>query len=265
MSRGQDDPASARRTITIRSDGGTANHVNVDNISCFAVTDEEPTGLTVKIALILPLVVLVVISITVENSGNFLAFLVLLGVLTLISWAAAQSLDKERLEITTLSTTYASALSEVSGGDTGSHEVLDIEEDFLEAVPENITIENEGKTPFLWAYHRLHFVPDNIVSIREGEECPGFCKVFMGVALLFGLGALLALISGQFLEFVVLLVLTIGSFFLGSMYSKTGVEISLHGDETEFFHMAERDASRLVQMFSTRNRSGGTVEGHQTS
>lgn len=265
MSRGQDDPGSGRRTITIGTDGGTANHVNVDNISCFAVTDEEPTGLTVKIALIAPLVVLVVISFTVENSGNVLGFLVLLGVLTWMSWAAAHSLNKERLEIATLSTTYASALSEVSGGDTGSKEVLDIEEDFLDAVPENITIENEGATPFLRAYHRLHFVPDNIVSIREGEECPGFCKVFMGVALLFGLGALLALISVQLVEFVVLVVLTIGAFFLGSMYSKTGVEISLHGDETEFFHMAERDASRLVQMFSTREGSGGTVHGQQTN
>lgn len=253
---------SPQRTISFENEG-SANHINVDNISFFAVTDEEPTDVARKIALIAPLVVMTVVAIVIDTSGGFFGFLVLVGILTFMSWAAMASLDRERAEIATLSTTYASTLSGVSGGDTGSHDVLDIEDQFLTSVPEKITIENETKNPMLNSYYRIHFVPDNIVSIRSGEDCSSYCLLLMGLALISGLGALLSLLTIQLLNFLVLLVLGAASFFLGSYFAKIGVEISLQGEEARFFRMNEVDASRLVDRFSSRSGSDGTVRGQQ--
>lgn len=253
---------SPQRTISFESEGG-ANHINVDNISFFAVTDEEPTDTARKIALIGPLAVLTVVEIVIDTSGGFFGFLVLVGVLTFMSWAAMASLDRERAEIATLSTTFASTLSGVSGGDTASHDVLAIEDQFLNSVPEKITIENETANPMLNSYYRIHFVPDNIVSIRSGEDCSSYCLLLMGLALVSGLGALLSLVTIQLLNFLVLLVLAVASFFLGSYFAKIGVEISLQGEETKFFRMSELDASRLVDRFASRSGRDGPISGQQ--
>lgn len=267
------DPTSSQQTTDSRRTlsfsvseedyTSSTQHVNVDNISFLTDLDKRPTDMGIY-GLILVFIATVIVAMTVLGTGLFVS--VVLGVV--VAAAILLTLTDEKVELGTVSDTYI--ISDRSIRDTGedmeSDEVQDIEDRFLDVVPETISIEDTDDFLVYRNTFFVHFVPDNVVSIKQSVSYTLIGRAFLAAAMLSGIGAVIFLINIDLVKMLGILIAGVVSFILFVIFGvQNGIEISTHGGEEQFFEMNEQSCREVINQFRTRDEGKVSVEGEADS
>lgn len=226
-------------------------HFNVDNISFLADVNGRPV--TAAQILIAGSVILLAIS-PLFSSGDFF-FRLVFG--TIFGAGAAFSLEESYVKIGTVNDTHEIRESSVFGsnGDMESGEVRTIEDQFLEAVPDTISIQDEEDWFLYKIAYNYHFVPENIVSMQEGSDFNWFGKALGIFIILLAIYIFIEFHIGYMLLYIPMAIVV--WFLIGPLGVRKGVKISTQGDEDKIFQMGSENAKKVIRNFQSRN--GGEV------
>ncbi|MFB6185624.1 MAG: zinc ribbon domain-containing protein [Halobacteriaceae archaeon] len=177
----------------------------------------------------------------------------------------AFSLEQNYVKIGTVNDTHEISESSFVGSDVDieSDDVPTIEDQFLDVVPETINIHDKDNWVLYNIKYNYHFVPDNIVSMREDSEFNWFGKL---IGILTVLLAIYIFIKLDLVYLLLLVPIGIVVWFLISLLGiKKGIKISTQGGEEVIFEMSTGNARKVIQKFQSRGQGGVWADAEKVS